>query len=267
MVSHQKIGVSLRQAFDIHRREVISLVGGGGKTTLMFALAHELETAGENVISTTTTRILEPSTSETFLILERDENNLLSRVMDELKHHRHITLAAFKTPDGKLKGIRPEMVDRLAEVKTVPYIIVEADGAARKPLKAPNATEPVIPESTSLVIAVVGMDALGSRLTEENVFRAEIVSRLTGLPLGGTVSAETIATLMTHPQGIIKGSPAHARIVPLINKIDIIKDLSPVEDIAGKILGKGHPQIKRVVWGHVGVGSFTSEGWGLGGRE
>ena len=140
-------------------------------------------------------------------------------------------------------------MDRLA--KTVPYIIVEADGAARKPLKAPNATEPVIPESTSLVIAVTGMDALGCRLTEENVFRPEIVSRLTGLAKGGTVTADTIATLITHPQGITKGSPAHARIVPFINKIDIIKDPAAADDLAGKILGKRHPQIERVVLGQV----------------
>ena len=260
MVNHQKIGVSLRQAFDIHRGEVISLVGGGGKTTLMFALAHELEAAGENVVTTTTTRILEPAAVETFLIVEPDEERLLSRVSAELKNHRHLTLAAFKTPDGKLKGISPALVDKL--VRTVPYILVEADGAARKPLKAPNATEPVIPESTSLVIAVVGMDALGCRLTEENVFRPEIVSRLTGLAQGGTVTADTIATLITHAEGITKGSPSHARIIPLINKIDIIKDLAAAGDIASKILGKRHPQIKRVVLGHVGVGD-----WGLRVRE
>lgn len=262
MVSHQKIGVSLRKAFDIHRGEVISLVGGGGKTTLMFALAHEMEAAGEEVISTTTARIFEPSVSETFLIVEPDEERMISRLFAELKNHRHITLASKKLLDGKLKGISPETVDLLAELKVVFYIVVEADGSARKPLKAPNATEPVIPGSTSMVIPVVGMDALGSRLTEDNVFRPEIVSRLTGLAKGGTVTADTIATLITHPQGIIKGSPAHARIVPLINKIDLVKDLSAAE-IAAKILSEGHPQIKRVVLGHVGVGSFTSEGWGL----
>lgn len=253
MVSYQKIGVSLRQAFDIRHGEVISLVGGGGKTTLMFALAHELAAAGENVITTTTTRILEPSVDETFLILERNEERLLSRLFSELNSShgegRHVTLAAFKLPDGKLKGISPEMVDRLAEL--VPYVIVEADGAARKPLKAPNATEPVIPRSTSLVIPVVGIDALGCRLTEDNAFRPEIISRLTGLLPDGTITADAIATLITHPQGIIKGSPAHARIVPLINKIDIARDLSPAEDLAERILGKGHPQIKRVVLGQV----------------
>lgn len=255
MVSYQKIGVSLRQAFDIRHDEVISLVGGGGKTTLMFALAHELAAAGENVITTTTTRILEPPVDETFLILERNEERLLSRLFSELNSShgegRHVTLATFKLPDGKLKGISPETVDRLAGLNAVPNIIVEADGAARKPLKAPNATEPVIPESTSLVIPVVGIDALGCSLTEANVFRPEIISRLTGLPLDGTITADAIATLITHPQGIIKGSPAHARIIPLINKVDFVQDLSPAEDLAGRILGKGHPQIKRVILGQV----------------
>ena len=118
-------------------------------------------------------------------------------------------------------------------------------------IKAPNATEPVISESVSLVVPVVGIDALGCRLAEDNVFRPEIVSRLTGLSPGGTISVDTIATLITHPQGIIKGSPAHARIIPLINKVDLVQDLSSAEDVASKILEKGHPQIKRVILGQV----------------
>ncbi len=261
MVSHQKIGLSLRQAFDIHQGEVISLVGGGGKTTLMFALAHELEAGGEKVVSTTTTRIFEPSVSETFLIVEPDESRIPERVFAELKTHRHITLASFKLPGGKLKGISPEMVDRLAELIISPYVIVEADGSARKPLKAPNATEPVTPPSTTLVIPIVGVDALGCRLTQENVFRPETISELTGLPLGGIITADTIATLITHPRGIIKESPIHARIVPLINKTDLAQDPSAVEELADMILGKGHLQIKRVVLGHVGMGTGD---WGIG---
>ena len=243
--------IGFRQAFDIHRGEVISLVGGGGKTTLMFALAHELEATGERVVSTTTTKILEPSDSETFLILEPDEEKMLARLISELEEHRHITLATERLPSGKLNGISPEMVTRLAELKSVPYVIVEADGAAQKPIKAPNATEPVISESVSLVVPVVGIDALGCRLAGDNVFRPEIASRLTGLSPGGTISVDTIATLITHPQGIIKGSPAHARIIPLINKVDLVQDLSSAEDVASKILEKGHPQIKRVILGQV----------------
>jgi len=82
---------------------------------------------------------------------------------------------------GKLDGISPQLVKRLADLGKIDYIIIEADGAARKPIKAPNATEPVIPPNTTLVIAIVGIDALNKELNSENAFRPEIISGLTGL--------------------------------------------------------------------------------------
>jgi len=108
-----------------------------------------------------------------------------------------------------------------------------------------------MPQNTSLVIPIVGIDALGSRLNRENVFRPEIVSQLTGLPLGSIISAEAITTLLTHPEGIIKGSPAHARIIPIINKMDLAQSLNTAENLASNILESGHPQIERVVLGQV----------------
>ena len=61
-------------------------------------------------------------------------------------------------------------MDRIAGLRLADYIINEADGAARKPIKAPNATEPVIPTSTTLIVAVVGVDALNSPLSQEIAF-------------------------------------------------------------------------------------------------
>jgi len=242
--------MKLTEALSIRPGEVISLVGGGGKTTIMFALAQELASTGECVITTTTTKIFEPSPADTpFLLLEADEEQMIAALLKNLDKYRHITLASEKLSSGKLNGISPELVARLAEIKRAASIIVEADGAARKPLKAPNPTEPVIPHNTSLVIPVVGIDAVGCRLTEKDVFRPEIVSRLLGLPLGEVISAEAIATLITHPQGIIKGSPTQARIIPFINKIDLDEGLLKGRDLASKILATGHPQIEQVILG------------------
>ncbi|MCK5577408.1 MAG: putative selenium-dependent hydroxylase accessory protein YqeC [Dehalococcoidales bacterium] len=244
--------VGLAQAFAIRRGEVISLVGAGGKSSLMMALSQELASGGEVVITTTTTRILDWQAPGSSLIVEKDEEKLVARLLEELHHHHRITLASERlSPEGKLAGVSPRLVDCLTGLEQVDYVIVEADGAARKPLKAPNATEPVIPRSTSLVVAVVGMDALGSRLTGESVFRPEIASRLTGLPTGGIISADVIATLITHPRGIIKGSPPLARIVPLINKVDLAKSYQEAENLAASIMEKGHPQVERVVLGQV----------------
>jgi probable selenium-dependent hydroxylase accessory protein YqeC len=227
--------MKLKDALDIRPGEVVSLVGGGGKTTLMFALARELASDGGCVVTTTTTKIFEPSSSEApFLLLETDEEELMRLLLDNLDKHRHVTLATGKLASGKLDGISPEFV---------------ADGASHRSLKAPNPTEPVIPINTSLVIPVVGVDAVGCRLTEKDVFRPEVVSSLLGLPLGEVISPGDIAFLVTHHQGIIKGSPERARIVPFINKMDLNGGLSKGRDLADKILAMRHPQIERVVLG------------------
>jgi probable selenium-dependent hydroxylase accessory protein YqeC len=242
--------MKLREALDIELGEVISLVGGGGKTTLMFALAQELAAGGEFVITTTTTKMLEPSSSETpLLLLEVDEEQMVRTLLRHVDKYRHITLASERLSSGKLKGVSLELVAKLAELNQVSCIIVEADGAERKSLKAPGPSEPVIPYDTSLVIPVVGIDAVGCRLTEEDVFRPEIVSKLLGLPLGEVISAESVALLVTHPQGIIKGSPAHARIIPFINKVDLDEGLPKGRELASKILAMRHPQIEQVTLG------------------
>ncbi len=74
----------LKGALDIKPKEVISLVGGGGKTTLMFALARELATINEFVLTTTTTKILEPSPSETPLLLLSTEDEIIKKGLKNL---------------------------------------------------------------------------------------------------------------------------------------------------------------------------------------
>ncbi len=242
--------MKLKEALGIKPGEVISLVGGGGKTTLMFALAQELASSDESVITTTTTKILEPSFSETpLLLLEADEEQMVRALLQNVDKYRHITLASERLAAGKLNGVSPELIARLAELNQASYIIVEADGSAGRSLKAPNTTEPVIPDNTSLTIPVVGIDAVGCRLTKEDVFRPEIVSQLLKLPLGEVISADAIAFLITHPQGLIKGNPAQARIIPFINKVDLDKGLSKGRDLAGKILAMRHPRIEQVILG------------------
>ena len=244
--------ITLKKAFNIQPGEVISLVGAGGKTTFMSALAKELADKNTTVVSTTTTKIFGWQVSGDILIIEKDEDKMLDCLLQALKEHRHITLAGERlSAEGKLKGISPELVMRITGLKQVDYLIIEADGAARKPLKAPNATEPVIPQKTTLVIAVVGIDALGLQLTRENVFRPEIASRLTGLPPGGVISADVITTLIIHSEGIAKGSPPNARIIPIINKMDVVEGTSEAEALAYKILEAGQPRIERVVLGQL----------------
>ena len=237
----------LADALSLGSHEVIALTGGGGKTALMFSLAEELYTRGSKVITTATTKIFEPVWEQApLLIIEADEGKVMALVKEGLLSNGHVTFAAQRFPEGKIGGADPQLIERMAKELPVDYIIVEADGARKLPLKAPGEHEPVISSSTTLLIPIVGIDALGEPLDEETAFRPERVAELTGTRYGTPITAHLIATVMTHPQGLCKGAPAGARIIPLINKVETTEGLNGAREVAQEVLEKGQ-QIERVV--------------------
>ena len=147
----------LKDALRLRGREVITLVGGGGKTSLMYALAREMVEAGRKVITTTTTKIWVPLSGETEMLLINPD---IGALKEALKEHYHVTCVSNVNVEGKAVGVKPSMVKLWMENLNVDCIVVEADGAKGKPLKAPAAHEPVIPPSTTLYIPMAGIDAL-----------------------------------------------------------------------------------------------------------
>jgi len=251
---------SLTEALGIGAREVISLVGAGGKTTLMFRLAKELSLGGKKVITTTTTKILEPAPGETgSLFVDSDEERIKDFVRGHLDQYDHITVARERLGSGKLKGLSPNLVDELCHLQGVDAVIIEADGAAGRPVKAPREHEPVIPTSTTLMVAILGVDGLEMRLSEENVFQPERVSKMTGVPMGERLTDEAMAILMTHPEGVFKGTPSRSRAVAFLNKVDIPNGVAKARSIADKILDKKHRQIERIVLGQLKSESPVAE--------
>jgi probable selenium-dependent hydroxylase accessory protein YqeC len=238
----------LTEALGIKAREMVSLVGAGGKTTLMFRLAKELFLSGKKVVTTTTTKILEPLPGETgSLFIDLDEAKIKDFVWRHLDQYHHVTIALERLGSGKLRGVSPNLLDALWSSDEVDTIIIEADGAAGRPVKAPRENEPVIPVSTTLVVAILGVDGMEMELNEDHVFQPARVSSLTGIPIGERLTDEAMAILMTHPEGIFKGTPTSSRVVAFLNKVDVTDGLAKARRIARKILDKKHPQIERIV--------------------
>ena len=99
-------------------------------------------------------------------------------------------------------------------------LLIEADGSRQKPLKAPAAHEPPIPDFVDTVIVVAGLSALGKPLDDRHVHRAEIFSQLSGLPMGQMITPESLTRVLSHPEGGLKNIPTHARRVALLNQAD-----------------------------------------------
>jgi probable selenium-dependent hydroxylase accessory protein YqeC len=242
----------LSESLGLKTREAISLAGAGGKTTLMFRLAKELFLAGKKVVTTTTTKILEPASGETVsLFINLDEEELKQFVHKHLDEYKHITIARERLESGKLKGVSSDLVNDLWSSNEIDYIIIETDGAAGRPVKAPREGEPVIPSSTTLVVAILGVDGVEREVNEENIFQAKRVSKMTGIPMGKKMTDEAMAVLVTHREGIFKGAPSSARVIAFLNKVDIPNGVIKAKGIAQKIMERKHPQIERVVLGQL----------------
>ncbi len=115
-------------------------------------------------------------------------------------------------------------------------LLIEADGARQRPLKAPAKHEPVIPEFVDTVITVAGMMGVNKPLTGEIVHRPEIFARLSGLESGQTISREALVRVLTHPAGGLKGIPDGARRVALLNQADTPELQAQAKSMAGKLL-------------------------------
>jgi len=247
---------SFSEALGLQDGGVVSLVGAGGKTTLLFRLAGEMARRGESVLTTTTTKMMRPSPEQCeAVLLSPSPQEILREARWLLRGTRHIFAAAGEGKEpGKLAGFGTEVVRTFEESGLFRWILVEADGAARRPLKAPAHHEPVIPEISRWVVGVVGLSALGQPLDEKWVYRAEQYAKITGLSVGAAITEASVAAAMVHEQGIMAGCPAHATRCVFLNQADLpgcAEAGRRVAEIIGRTEGQG---LTRVV-----IGSVLSE--------
>ena len=239
--------MTLTEAFAIRDREVISLAGAGGKTSLMFALGNELSAGRKGTLLTTTTKIWEPAPSPSFaLFLSEQISEIKKWVLQNLGKYPYLVIARKRLDDGKLQGILPEWSEELLSLTDVSSIVVEADGAAGRSLKAPREGEPVLPNNTTLLVPVVGIDVLSRPLDEQYVFRSQIAARILNAAMGTGVTEEMVGRLLTE---LIKNRPEKARVIPFINKTDLPGGLEKARNLAAHLLGREGAKFVRVVLG------------------
>ena len=128
---------------------ITAIIGGGGKTTLLQTLGRELAGA-HSVLLTTTTKIMPFA------------DIIWADTLEQLKELKltHSLLCAGRLIEETGKLTAPD-IPFSGLLEQFEYILVEADGAARKPIKAHASHEPVIPEEANQVICVGGSAGFG----------------------------------------------------------------------------------------------------------
>lgn len=166
------------------RRGVTALIGGGGKTTLMDTLAEELRGAG-SVIVCTSTHIRRPGHLP---LLTQEDGQAVRRALDA---HGVVCVGSY-AEDGKLSAppLSFETLSTLAD-----YVLVEADGARCRPLKAHADHEPVIPPCAGRVVLVVGSDGFGHPISQV-CHRPELYAQRAGANVDACVTPELAARVI-----------------------------------------------------------------------
>jgi molybdenum cofactor cytidylyltransferase len=234
--------------------DVVSVVGGGGKSSLVFRLAHEIAARGQRSLITTTTRISARQVeSAPAIVRAGGDVPPWSELAAAIEAHGFCLLVGNETLlNGKQAGVSPAMVDCLAAEAArlrLGAILVEADGSRTLPVKAPAEHEPVIPQCTTLLIPMLGLDAIGAPIDEEHMHRPERIRHALGLPLDGMLrlTPEMAAQLLIHPIGGAKGRPVMARLLPVLNKADAPERLALGRLIASQLTARGQPALLGAV--------------------
>jgi len=224
----------LSQAFNLEKRRYVHLIGGGGKTTLMFTLARVLVRAGQRVLTTTSTRIRRPRASDSRVVfVEEDVEDLIEVLRDAREGTMHVTVGRHYVPEGqKILGFGVTELDALLDAGVADTLLVEADGSKGRSLKAHAEWEPVVSPKADLVIAVIGTDALDCPLEDAHVHRADRFARLLGRDFESTVSADDIATAFFHANGYLRTVSPESDVYVYLSKSGTGEGLKAAADIS-----------------------------------
>jgi hypothetical protein len=173
--------------------DLVTFVGGGGKSMLIHSIATKLAKEDRRVITTATRdfRIGPGDSPYVFLTDERPFGELLPN----LTEHCTVTLAGERAEDGTLRGYEADEVDTFTDVAD--YLFVEAEDSGGESLPGPAEEPRPIPPLTTVLVVVAGLDALGP-----------------------DCDAAAFADRLIAPGGPLRCFPAARRTLLLLNKAD-----------------------------------------------
>jgi molybdenum cofactor cytidylyltransferase len=232
--------MNLLQALDTSYPLCTAIVGAGGKTSAMAALARQVEGA---VWLTNTAHLGTDQTAiaDRHFVIETEEDIKPALWLQQ----KVALLTGAVTQDDRLHSPAPDLmalIHQAAEREGV-HLIFEADGSRSIPLKAPGDHEPPIPAWVQQVIVVVGASVLGSPLNEQTVFRAGRYAELTGLLEGQTITIESVRDMLLHPLGGLKNIPSGAQKAVLFNQAEDPVTRGIIEYIVPDLLAGGYDRV------------------------
>lgn len=197
--------------FSDGKKHTICLVGGGGKTTVMYELAAAWAACGRRVLVLTSTHILRP--------VDGSFAADVPAVQNLWQQRRYAVIGTPELATGKLT-LPPQSVYEELKLQA-DVILCEADGSRHHPCKVPAEHEPVLWPDSDIVLAVAGMDALGRPLAQA-CQRSQLAAELLGCGAEKILDEQMLAALLLSEQGSRKNVGTRTYYI-VLNKCDLLK--------------------------------------------
>jgi len=214
---------TLQEIFDLDKGDVVSVVGSGGKTTLMFQLGKELKSQ-YRVLLTTSTKIVNPADENydyIYTSIEDYKNDKTSK-----KNGVTVLSKGISYENNKLLGIDDKDLEFVIEYYDL--VVIEADGSKKLPLKGWKEHEPPILNRTNKTIGIIPINVLGQKISEEIIYGYEEFKKF--VSNGDIIDKEVVGRICFSKNGIFKNSKG--KLYLYINKADSDEDLKNAFDLA-----------------------------------
>jgi len=226
--------MKLTEALRISPGQIVAFVGAGGKSASIRRLVEEL-TPKTPVLITTTTKLALDQTdlADQHIILRSKKDVSLFPAL--LQEQISVLVTGERWSEEPKWTAPPE--DLLADLLPMvaasgAVVLIEADGARGRSLKAPAEHEPVIPPFVDLVVPVMGLDSIGTKLEGNLVYRPELVKKVLGIQKDHILQPTDAARLLANGNGALKTVPERAQVRAILNKAETQKAMERGREIA-----------------------------------
>lgn len=228
----------LSDALRIESGQSIAFTGAGGKTSAIRTLVKELQSRNP-IVSTTTTKLglTQADLADVHNILKTPD--LMDGVGSLLRPGISVLVTNDQLPDErKWSGLSLIELERLREIcrEKGAILLIEADGARRKSLKAPAEHEPVVPEWVDLVVSIAGLDVIGKPFTSEYCHRAERAREILGIEGDARIEEDHVSKLLRSTRAGLKGVPPSSTVRVILRQSESMEDIEIGRRISTDVL-------------------------------
>jgi len=242
------------------RRQVITVIGTGGKTSLIWRLAAYFggtpapeRAVGpiRKILVTPTTKMLVPSPDTGFYERYYGLGGLPPVTAPG------VTLAGnFNKTSGKLESFPLDKLKSM--IKGYDHVLIEGDGSQGLPFKAWDKDEPVVPAFTNLTVGILPLKDLGKPVSEKLVHRMQLFISLTGASKGELIKQEHVLRLITGRASRAGGgnlpglfSRARGKKILFFNQVEDKASLNHARELVKNLPGDFRKELSGIIAGSI----------------